>query len=304
MTAITIGIYHYPSALKSAIYGLEEMFLLANRFCQEQSIDLMFEPIVIEHNELIPKSLNLVLLPPGSNDEDYLSPHSELIDWLRFQHTNGAVLAAACAGVFIIGSTGLIGKREVTTHWALSDTFSQKFPGIRLNASQILFDHGDLITAGGMMSWIDLGFRIIAKYSSLNVVRQLGKTLVIDTASRQQRYYQQFAPSLSHGDAAIVAIQQQMNLKYQEEISIAQLAKNVALTERTMQRRFAKATGYNPIQYLQRLRIQKACDYLESTKHSFASIAHQVGYEDVSACRKVFVKIIGLTPGEFRKRFV
>lgn len=135
-------------------------------------------------------------------------------------------------------------------------------------------------------------------------MRQLGKQLVVDTALREQRYYQQFTPSLLHGDQVVVAIQQMMNLEYGQPLSIQAIATQFHLTERTMQRRFLKATGYNPNHYLQRLRIQKACDLLESSQLSFEVIARQVGYEDTSACRKVFIKTMGLTPKAFRHRFM
>ncbi|MDF4798460.1 helix-turn-helix domain-containing protein, partial [Vibrio parahaemolyticus] len=234
----------------------------------------------------------------ASLDNYYLAPDEALIRWLKAHYSQGTVLSSACAGVFILAATNLIDTREVTTHWALAETFSQAFPSIALDSNKILINHGDIVTAGGMMSWLDLGFELIAKYASPGVVRQLGKTLVIDTAQRAQSYYQQFHPSFSHGDYAIVFIQQIMHQRYAEPLSIKQLAKQANLTERTMQRRFLKATGYNPNQYLQRLRIQSACDLLESTQHSFDSISHQVGYEDTSACRKVFINVIGLTPRE------
>ncbi len=303
MLKITIGICEYPSVLKSAVYGLEEMFLLASRVCWEQRIEVLFEPVIISHDELIEDSFTVVLLPPASIDDYYLVPEAKLIEWLRKQYSKGAVLSSACAGGFILAATNLIGKREVTTHWALAETFSKMFPSITLNSNKILVDHGDIITAGGMMSWLDLGFELIAKYASPRVVRQLGKTLVIDTAQRAQSYYQQFNPSFYHGDMAIVSVQQIMHQSYAESLSIKQLAKQANVTERTMQRRFLKATGHNPNQYLQRLRIQSACDYLESTQHSFEWIGNQVGYEDISACRKAFINIVGLTPREFRKRF-
>ena len=94
-----------------------------------------------------------------------------------------------------------------------------------------------------------------------------------------------------------------MNVDYPLPISIQALAEQANFTERTMQRRFLKATGYNPNQYLQQLRVQKACDLLESSQHSFEWITNQVGYKDTSACRKVFIKTMGLTPREFRMRF-
>ncbi|EPT0962891.1 GlxA family transcriptional regulator [Vibrio vulnificus] len=303
MTKISIGICEYPSVLKSAVYGLEELFLLASRVCREQGIDVLFEPIIISHTDLIEDSFTVVILPPASIDDYYLSPKDEFIEWLRAQYSKGTILSSACAGGFILASTNLLGKREVTTHWALAETFVRMFKDIPLNSNKILINHGDIVTAGGMMSWLDLGFELISKYSSPWVVRLLGKILVIDTSQREQSYYQQFKPSFAHGDLVIVSVQQTMHQRYTEPVSIRQLAKQVSLTERTMQRRFLKATGYNPNQYLQRLRIQNACDYLESTKRSFEWIATQVGYEDISACRKVFINIVGLTPREFRKRF-
>ncbi|WP_417883172.1 GlxA family transcriptional regulator [Vibrio rumoiensis] len=303
MTKISIGICEYPSVLKSAVYGFEEMFLLASRVCREQGIEVLFEPVIIPHDELIEDTYTIVLLPPASIDDYYLAPETKFIDWLRNQYSKGAVLSSACAGVFILAATNLLGKREVTTHWALADTFARMFTEIPLNSNKILIDHGDIVTAGGMMSWLDLGFELISKYSSPRVVSLLGKTLVIDTAHREQSYYQQFKPSFAHGDLVIVSVQQIMHQSYTAPLSIHQLAKQVNLTERTMQRRFLKATGYNPNQYLQRLRVQNACDYLESTNRSFEWIANQVGYEDISACRKVFINIVGLTPREFRKRF-
>lgn len=303
MTRISIGICEYPSVLKSSVYGLEELFLLASRVCCEQGLKVQFESVIIPYHDWVEDSFTVVLLPPASLDTYYLAPEAKLIEWLRKQYSKGAVLSSACAGAFILAATDLLGKREVTTHWALAETFARMFTEIPLNSNKILIDHGDIVTAGGMMSWLDLGFELISKYSSPRVVRQLGKTLVIDTAHREQSYYQQFKPSFTHGDLVIVAAQQIMHQRYMGALSIQQLAKQVNLTERTLQRRFLKATGYNPNQYLQHLRVQNACDYLESTNRSFEWIANQVGYEDISACRKAFINIVGLTPREFRKRF-
>ncbi|MCP4325166.1 MAG: helix-turn-helix domain-containing protein [Psychromonas sp.] len=303
MKQILIGICHYPNALKSAVYGLEEMFLIANNACKEQGIEVEFTPVIFDSSKQLTQNFTVILLPPSLQNDYYLNPQKELIEWLKAQYSQGTILASACAGSFILAKTELLEGRAVTTHWGLSDSFYKQFPHISLNTNEIIIDHGDLITAGGMMSWLDLGFELVAKFSSLSVMRQLGKLLVVDTALREQRFYQQFKPSFLHGDQTIVSIQQTMNLAYSKPVSIEVLAIQANLTKRTMQRRFLKATGYNPNHYLQRLRVQKACDLLESTQYSFEWITNQVGYGDTSACRKVFIKAMGLSPREFRMRF-
>ena len=303
MKQFSIGICHYPNALKSAVYGLEEMFLMANIACKKQGVEVEFSPVVFENIEQLPQNLSVILLPPSLKNDYYLNPQVELIEWLKAQHCQGTIIGSACAGAFILAATNLIKTRTITTHWGLSGLFYEHYPHISLNTNEILIDHGDVITAGGMMSWLDLGFELVAKYASMSVMSQLGKVLVVDTALREQRFYQQFNPSFSHGDQTIVTIQQTMNLDYPIPVSIQALAEQANLTERTMQRRFLKATGYNPNNYLQRLRMQKVCDLLESSQYSFEWIATQVGYGDTSACRKIFIKTMGLTPREFRMRF-
>jgi transcriptional regulator GlxA family with amidase domain len=75
------------------------------------------------------------------------------------------------------------------------------------------------------------------------------------------------------------------------------------MEERTFIRRFKKATGLNPTEYCQQLRVGKAREMLEFTNKNIEEISWKVGYEDASAFRKVFHKVIGLTPGEYRTKF-
>lgn len=307
MVNIKIAIVDYPDCLKSALYGFDELFNLANRVCAEQGLEYRFSPQIHTFNEpanALETPFNIIVLPPSNSSEFYLTPSQYLLDNIRLQHYRGATICSACAGTFIVAATGLLNNKQVTTHWGLEALFHDKFPSVLLNVDKILINQGDIITAGGMMSWLDLGLEIIVQYTQPSVVRSIGKHLVIDTGQREQRFYRQFRPILNHGDTLIVAIQHRLNETFASSITIAEIAQQNCLTERTFLRRFFKATQLKPKQYIQHLRIQKACDLLESTNSSFECIANQVGYEDNGACRKLFVRIMGLTPSEFRKRFV
>lgn len=203
-----------------------------------------------------------------------------------------------------MAATGLLNDKEVTTHWNLVDKFREYYPNIALNPKKILIKDHNIITAGGMIAWLDLALVVINQLSSPKIARQLGKLLVIDTGQREQCYYQQFIPKLNHNDATILSAQKVIHSRYKDTIKISDLAKTHHLTERTFLRRFTKATAIKPSEYLQRFRIQTACDLLENTNSSFEIIANVVDYENVSACRKAFIKIMGLTPKKFRQRFV
>lgn len=312
---VNIAVINYPSSLQSAAFGLLEMFEMANQVCIDQQLQYRFNALAVnlaqslalssEKKQLIQQQpFDVVLLPPSNDEAFYLSPDINLIKWLRLKHSDGAIIGSACAGAFILAAAGLLTTKQATTHWGLEDTFRVYYPDIALNIDKILINKGDVITAGGIMSWIDLGLEVVAQFSQVSVMRQLGKLLVIDTGLREQRYYQQFTPIFNHGDEVILNIQKKLQGIYTQNVSIVALAKASCLTERTFLRRFVKATTLRPYQYIQRLRVQRACELLETTSNTFEWVANKVGYENASACRKLFINVMGLTPTEFKKRFV
>lgn len=75
------------------------------------------------------------------------------------------------------------------------------------------------------------------------------------------------------------------------------------MSRRTFERRFRKATGDAPLKYIQRIRIEKARQLLESTSDTFEEITFQVGYEDPSTFRRMFQRYTGLQPGVYKGRF-
>lgn len=301
---ISIAICAYPGAIKSATYGLEEMFHLANDICQQNELNNYLKVEIVNLEGLkAHQPYTVVILPPSIQNEYHLAPDSRFTDWLQQQHVNGAVLASACAGAFILCKTHVVQERSITTHWGLAELLLKHFPRANLATSELIIDHGDLITAGGMMSWVDLGLELIKRFTSISIMRQVGKALVIDTAPREQRYYQQFTPSFQHGDQEVLKIQKILHQSVSKQVQISKLAEQHHMTIRTLQRRFSKATGETPLKYMQKLKVQKATEQLENTNATFETITLELGYDNVAAFRKVFVNTIGLTPSEFRKRF-
>ena len=289
------------------------MFSVANQLGEQHEVTQRFS-IVFCDLPAIRKSANepddtshaplqILIVPPCMDGEYYLSPDEVVRKWILRQHACGAIVCSVCAGAFILAQAGLLENRQATTHWNLASAFSHRYPGVNLDINKILINDGDVITAAGLMSWIDLGLELVAQLMHPRIMRQLGRMMVVDTGRREQRYYQNFYPRLNHGDQAILKAQHYLQKHFSEPFRISALSELSILTQRTFLRRFVKATGMKPIQYLQRLRTQKACDLIESTNKTIESISLEVGYGDTSAFRKAFMKNVGLTPRDFRSRF-
>lgn len=311
---IRVGLVIYPGAMLSAVQGLQDMFFLANGICDQHDSDRRFDVAVYTSNELSQKlddailkqreeALQVLIIPPRLEGDDYLSPDNVLKDWICKQHEQGAIICSACAGTFVLAATGLLQKRRATTHWALVSQFKEHYPETLLEINKLLINDGDIITAGGLMSWMDLGLELVAQFTHPKIMRQLGKYMIVDTGRREQRYYQSFTPKLDHGDVEIIKVQHYIQTHLDDPLPVVTLLEQCFLSERTFLRRFVRATTLKPKQYIQRVRIQRACDLIETTHDTFESISLKVGYEDNSAFRKTFIKIMGLTPREFRSRF-
>lgn len=301
MSSQHIAIINYPGALQSAVHGLTEMFLLANRLGGREYF--VVRQLVVEALPADASGFQAVILPPSLQQQYYLQPGAELLDWLRQAHAQGCRLCSACAGAFILAATGLVQARSLTTHWDLATLFRRHFPEIELAIDHNLKNDGDILSAGGLMAWTDLGLELVSLFASPLLVPKLGAYLIIDTARREQRFYQRFEPPLQHGDKQILKLQHHLQAHFAQAHSVAAMAASCYLTERTFLRRFVKATGYKPSQYLQRLRIQHACELLAQPQLPLIQVAFAVGYEDNSAFRKAFAQITGLNPAAFRSRF-
>jgi len=90
---------------------------------------------------------------------------------------------------------------------------------------------------------------------------------------------------------------------YSQPLTGTLMAEQAGLGERTLARRFKKATGDTPLCYLQHLRLNAARTLLETTALPVEQITWEIGYQDPAAFRRLFKSRMGLSPAVYRKRF-
>lgn len=316
--SVEIGLVLYPGVQQAAVLGLTDLFGLAGRIAaSHRKLDV--HPLRVSHWQLDASSkmpvrvfdtapdtagtLTVLVLPPCLTEPSSQETAAPFIHWLREQHDRGVTLGSVCAGAFLLGETGLLAGRTVTTHWLHAESFRERFPQARLDADQLVIDDGDIVTAGGVMAWTDLGLRLVDRFLGPTVMIETARFLLVDLPRREQRYYSPFSPRLTHGDTAVLKVQHWLQATGAKDIALAVLAERAGLEERTFLRRFQKATGMTTREYCQRLRVGKAREMLQFGRLPVDRIAWEVGYGDPGTFRKIFVRIVGLTPGEYRRRF-
>lgn len=315
--SLEIGLLRYPGAQLAAVHGLGDLFEVANRMAADQGRQGVTRLRVShwqadEAGQLqrtfdsLPQTdgaPQVVILPPCLDDAAEQPLAACYRDWLREQHAAGVLLASVCAGAFALAEAGLLDGRTVTTHWALAAQMAARFPQVQVQPERMVIDDGDLITAGGLMAWTDLGLALVTRLLGPTIAAETARFLVVDLNRESQRHFSSFAPSLDHGDVAVLGVQRWLQAEGGAEASLTDMATRAGLGERTFLRRFRAATGLKPTEYCQQLRVSKAREMLEFTRQSIDQVAWQMGYRDSGAFRKVFTRLVGLSPGDYRRRF-
>ncbi|WP_322029479.1 GlxA family transcriptional regulator [Paraburkholderia sp. J76] len=315
---IEIGLACDAGTSNAGVYGLTDLFTYAGEFAAKRHggaaavvrithwrADHDGTGVRCEYDSCpgSPHALSLLVIPGNAQAPERKEEMSPLLHWLREKHAEGVVLAAVCGGVFILARTGLLAGRQATTHWSFNEAFAEQFPDVLTETDHMVIDYGDVVTAGGVLAWADLGLRLTERFLGTAVMLETARFMLVDPPGREQRFYSEFDPRTKHGDRAILRAQLWLLTQRERPVSIADLAQHADLEQRTFLRRFVVATGMKPSEYQQRLRITRAREMLEFSQASIEEISWSLGYGDVAGFRRVFRKVMGLTPSDYRRRF-
>jgi transcriptional regulator GlxA family with amidase domain len=232
--------------------------------------------------------------------------YPELVAWLRAMHERGALLCSACSGIFLLAETGLFDRVDATVHWGYAVPFKQAFPDVPVYPDRVLVVSGarqQLVSSGASMTWHDLVLYLIARHVGATAAQAVARAFALQWHHDGLAPYIVFEGPKSHGDAVIVKAQEWLATNFPVGSPVDEMIRASGLAERTFKRRFTKATGFAPIEYVQRLRIEDAKRRLERTDAAVDEIGWKVGYEDPAFFRRLFKRTTGLTPGQYRRRF-
>jgi transcriptional regulator GlxA family with amidase domain len=252
------------------------------------------------------KKHDLVIIPsvsdPGGFDR-LISNNKALIEWMKVQYKNGGEIASICTGAFLLAATGLLEGKTCSTHWHAGSDFRRLFPNVDLQTDKLLIAGQGLYTNGGAFSFLNLVLLLIEKYFDRQTAIYCSKVFQIDFDRASQSPFAIFQPQKDHGDEMVCQAQAYMEAHLSEKVSFGKLASTLAVSRRNFDRRFIKATGNTPVEYLQRVKVEVAKSNLEKGRKNVSEIMDEVGYTDNRAFREVFKRITGLSPSDYKAKF-
>ncbi|MFD5518631.1 helix-turn-helix domain-containing protein [Streptomyces sp. NBC_00659] len=240
---------------------------------------------------------------PGYRSPDREDPPPAVVDALIEAHERGARLAAISTGAFALAATGLLDGRRATTHWHYTRALAAKHPLINVDENVLFVDEGSVLTSAGAASGIDLCLHILRGDLGVAASNHAARRLVAAPyrSGGQAQYVPRSVPE-PLGER-FAATREWALHRLGEPLSLETLAQHAAVSPRTFSRRFAQDTGYTPMQWVMRARIDMARELLERSQWSVEQIAAGVGLGTGANLRLHFHRILGTSPSEYRRTF-
>lgn len=305
----------------SCIVGAIEIFDAANEFWIDNGNSKLYdiELVGMKANSSVGSGLtlstgnklidevdrtDLVIIP--AVDKSFREPlggNVQLADWIKKQYKNGAEIASMCSGAFLLGSTGIVDGRNCSTHWYFEESFRKQFPKVKLQTEKLITDENGIYTNGGGYSFLNLLIYLVEKYFDRQTAIWCAKMYQIEMDRQSQSPFMIFSGQKHHDDEMVHEAQKYIEEHISDRLTIEKLSEKFNVVRRTFDRRFIKATGNTPVEYIQRVKVEAAKRAFESTRKTVNEVIYELGYADQKVFRDMFKKITGLPPLDYRNKY-
>jgi transcriptional regulator GlxA family with amidase domain len=245
------------------------------------------------------------LLAAGAPNMAEASPDRRVVDWVREVARGVRRYGSVCSGAFLLANAGLLNGRRVTTHWAVAHQLAQTFPSVTVDPDAIHVRDGRLRTAAGVTAGLDLSLALVEEDLGREVAMKVAAQLVMFfKRPGGQMQFSRKGEAVPVGRSALQEAQRWIVANPGEDLSIAHLARRTGLSSRHFARLFRQEVGIAPAAWVQEARVAAARRLLESGDTVPKQVASQCGFANADTLRRAFVRIVGVTPAEYRKRMI
>lgn len=259
------------------------------------------------HSDLVLNQVeqtDLIFVPAFyGNTTDFLETNKEFVPWIVEQNKKGAEVVSLCVGAFMLAKTGLLDGKKCSTHWRAAEEFKEMFPSVDLQTDKIITEENGIYTSGGATSYFNLLIYLVEKFTDRDTAIQTAQIFAIDMERHSQSHFMIFKGQKTHTDEDVKRAQTFIENNFTEKFTVEELSTECAISRRSLERRFKKATNNTVNEYIQRVKIEAAKKSLETGGKNITEIMLDVGYNDTKSFRGTFKKLTGMTPLDYRNKY-
>lgn len=225
-----------------------------------------------------------------------------LMDWLEPATRKAKRVCSVCTGAFVLAATGVLDRRRVATHWQACRALARLHPAISVDDDALYVKDGRIWTSAGVTAGIDMSLALVERDLGKAVAMRIAKRLVL--YARRPGTQAQFSALLeaqSKVQGPLAEITDWMAQHFAHPQTVEALAERAAMSPRSFHRKFVAATSETPAKFLEKLRLDAACQLLSEPRATLKVVAARSGFGTAARLAQVFERRFGLTPGAYRR---
>jgi len=228
---------------------------------------------------------------------------AELLAWMRSYAGQSRRFGSVCTGAFALAATGLLNGRRITTHWAHAETLALQYPEVTVEEDALHVRDGKLRTSAGVTAGLDLALTLVEE--------DLGREVAMRVASQLVMFFKRPGGQLQYsrkggvgplGRSVLQEVQRWVAANPALPLTVEALAAHAGLSPRHFARLFHAEVGATPAAWVEVTRVTAARALLEAGEDAPKQVAAKCGFANVDTLRRAFVKHMGITPADYRKR--
>lgn len=244
------------------------------------------------------------MVVPAASGLDEIADDRTAVRHVRRLARQSRRVVSVCGGAFVLAAAGLLDGRRVTTHWRGCDELARRYPALTVEPDQIFVRDGNVYTSAGVTAGMDLALALVEEDLGRPTALAVAQNLVMFI--RRPGGQTQFSAALESQQAERDALRDLLAWVAEhlgKNLSVEAMAAKAHMSPRNFSRVFRQEVGATPARHVERLRIEAARQRLEESASGFGEVAGRCGFGSVNAMRRSFLRVLKVTPSDYRKRF-
>lgn len=243
-------------------------------------------------------SVDLLLVCAGT--ENAGAGDGTLAKWLRSLARGGTAIGSISLGAYALARSGLLDGRRCALHWESLASFAEQFPRIRTTSDIFVVD-GNRRTCSGGTAALDMMLHLITERDGRALANDVSEQF-IHPRIRETRDPQRMTLQTRIGVAndKLIAAIAMMEAAGDEPRAVHDIAADVELSPRQLERLFGKYVRDTPSRYYLKLRLERARAMLLQTTKPILDVAVACGFASASHFSRCFRTVYGERPSDAR----
>ena len=243
------------------------------------------------------------LIVAGGEGAEAAAENPILIEWVRQRAARARRVASVCTGAFLLAAAGMLDGRRAATHWMYCTRLAQRYPAVRVEPDPIFVRDGSVWTSAGVTAGIDLALALVEEDLGHSVALAVARYLVLFLKRPGGQAQFSAALALQAAEDKFGALHEWINDHLADDLSLSALADQAGMSERSFSRHYAETTGQTPARAIERLRVEAARRLLLESRLPIKRIAQRCGFGSEETLRRSFLRLLEVTPQDYRSRF-